>query len=125
MATSSNHQIVAMKVNLILNARNGLRRVIFGLEKDTDGDQVTWTINFQVFERDKRSDAYTDPLVSLDVEVDLALHAKAENAAKSGLTPNQAAHALGPAADDAKASQAGEIDVAEAADTVQATLKKK
>lgn len=39
MATN-NHIIVPIKVKLVLNAKNGLRRVIFGLEKNTDGDAV-------------------------------------------------------------------------------------
>lgn len=125
MATGSNHVIVAIKVKLVLNAKNGLRRVIFGLEKDTEGDQVHWKIEFQVFERASKTDEYVDPLVSLDVEVDTALNAKAETAAKNGLTPGQAAHALGPAANDALAAKAGEIDQDEAGQTVQATLKKK
>jgi hypothetical protein len=64
-------------------------------------------------------------LVSLDVEVDVELHAKAEIAAQKGLTPGQAAHALGPAADDARAAEAGEIDEDEAHETIQATLRKK
>jgi len=41
------------------------------------------------------------------------------------LTAGQTAHALGPAADDAKAAQEGEIDEEEAQETVQNTLKKK
>ena len=117
--------IVKLKVNFELNTPNGLRRVIFGLEKDaTSGNLVVWTINFQLFERAKRTDPYTDPLVSLQVEVDKALFPKAEKAAQ-GLTPGQSAHALGPAADDAKAAADGEIDQDEAEDTIQNTLKKR
>ena len=119
------HVIVGIKVHFELNAKNGLRRVIFGLEKDTDGDDVTWKINFQLFERDKKTDDYGDALVTLDVEVDTKLHGKAETAAKDGLTTGQAAHALGPAAEDAKAADAGDIDDEEAQDSVQATLRKK
>lgn len=117
--------IIKLKVNFELNTPNGLRRVIFGLEKDaTSGTVVVWTINFQLFERQKRTDAYTDPIVSLQVEVDKALFPKAEKAAQ-GLTPGQSAHALGPAADDAKAAADGEIDQDDANDTIQNTLKKK
>lgn len=117
--------VLKLKVNFQLNTPNGLRRVIFGLEKDaTSGTTVTWTINFQLFERSKKSDPFTDPIVSLDVEVDKALNSKAEKAAK-GLTAAQSAHALGPAADDAKAAEAGEIDEEEAQETIQNTLKKK
>ena len=123
MATTAT--VIKLKVNFQLNTPNGLRRVIFGLEKDaTSGNVVQWSINFQLFERAKKSDPFGDPIVSLDVEVDKALNAKAEKAAK-GLTAGQSAHALGPAAEDAKAAEAGEIDAEDAQQTVQNTLKKK
>src|SRR5215218_10625854 len=123
MATTSN--IIRLKVHFELNTRNGLRRVIFGLSKDaTGGTTVVWTIDFQLFERAKKTDPYGDAIVTLDVEVDKVLNAKAEKASK-GLTAGQSAHALGPAADDAKAAQEGEIDEEEAQQTVQNTLKKK
>ena len=123
MATTAT--VIKLKVNFQLNTPNGLRRVIFGLEKDaTSGTVVQWTLNFQLFERAKKSDPFGDPIVSLDVEVDKALNAKAEKASK-GLTAGQSAHALGPAAEDAKAAEAGEIDQEDAQDTVQNTLKKK
>jgi hypothetical protein len=117
--------IVGIKVKFELNSKNGLRRVIFGLEKDTQGDDVLWKINFELFERDKKADPYGDALINLDVEVDAKLHKKAEGTAHNGLTPGQAAHALGPAAEDAKAAAEGELDREEASDTVQATLSKK
>jgi len=123
MATTSN--IIKLKVHFELNTPNGLRRVIFGLEKDaTSGKTVVWTINFQLFERAKKTDPYGDAIVTLDVEVDKTLNAKAEKAAK-GLTAGQSAHALGPAADDAKAAEQGEIEEDEAQETIQNTLKKK
>ncbi len=126
MATGSNHVIVAIKVKIELNAKNGLRRVIFGLEKDTDGDdKISWKINFQLFEREKKTEDYGDALVSLDVDVDAILRSKAEAAARNGLTPPQVAHAIGSAASDAKAAANGEIEQSEAADTIQDTLKKK
>jgi len=117
--------VIKLKVNFELNTPNGLRRVVFGLEKDTDPSNVViWTIHFQLFERTKKSDPFGDAIVTLDVEVDKALNAKADKASK-GLTPGQSAHALGPAADDAKAAEDGEIDQSDAEDTVQNTLKKK
>ena len=121
MATKAT--IIKIKVNFVLNTPNGLRRVIFGLEKDTQGDVVSWAINFQLFERAKKSDPFGDPIVSLDVDVDKALNTKAEKASK-GLTATQAAHALGPAADDARAAEEGEIDQKDAQRTSQKTLKK-
>src|SRR5205823_4137962 len=116
---------VAIKVRFELNAKNGLRRIVFGLQKDTQGATIHWKIDFALFERDKKTDTYGDPLVSLVVEVDTKLNAKAEIAARDGLTPAQAAHALGPAADDAKDSAAGELDAGEAKATVQATLNRR
>ena len=116
--------VIKIKVHFELNTPNGLRRVIFGLEKDTQGAIVIWKIDFQLFERAKKSDAFGDALLTLNLEVDKQLHAKAEKASK-GLTPGQSAHALGPAADDAKAAEEGEIDRKEAEQTVQNTLKKK
>ena len=123
MASNATATIIKIKVNFQLNTPNGLRRVIFGLEKDTQGNVVSWAINFQLFERAKKSDPFGDPIVSLDVDVDKALNSKAEKASK-GLSASQAAFALGPAADDAKAAQDGEIDDADAQKTVQKTLKK-
>lgn len=117
--------IVAIKVKFELNSKDGLRRIQFGLEKDTAGDMVSWKINFALFERAKKSDPYADALVTLDVAVDSKLNSRAEEAAKSGLTAGQAAHALGPAADDVKGTKTGEVSPEDAQDTVQSTLKKK
>jgi hypothetical protein len=123
MATKSN--VIKLKVHFELNTPNGLRKVIFGLSKDaSSGKIVTWTIDFQLFERSKKSESFGDAIVTLNVAVDKALNAKAEKAAK-GLTAGQSAHALGPAADDAKAAAEGEIDEEEAQETIQNTLKKK
>ena len=117
--------VIKLKVNFELNTPNGLRKVIFGLEKDTDPtNTITWTIHFQLFERTKKTDPFGDAIVTLDVEVDQALNSKADKASK-GLTPGQSAHALGPAADDAKAAEDGEIDQSDAEDTIQNTLRKK
>lgn len=119
--TTSN--IIKIKVHFELNTPNGLRRVVFGLEKDTQGSIVTWKIDFQLFERKKKSDPFGDAIVTLNVEVQKELHAKAEKAAK-GLTAKQSAHALGPAAEDAKAAMVGEIEQDEAEETIQNTLNK-
>jgi hypothetical protein len=117
-------QIIKLKVNFELNTPNGLRKVIFGLEKDaTAANLVKWSIDFQLFERSKKTDPWGDAIVTLNVDVDKKLFPKAE-AATQGLTAAQSAHALGPAADDAAAAEAGEIDREEAQDTVQNTLNK-
>lgn len=128
MATPSNlvgaqRVVIGIKVHFVLNTLDGLRRVIFGLEKSTQGTKINWTINFQLFERAKKTDVFGDAIVDVDVEVDTDLHNQAEAVAhQNSLTPPQAAHAAGPAADDQKAAKAGTIDQSDADDTVQDTL---
>jgi len=119
--------VIAIKVNFELNTPNGLRRVVFGLEKDTKQKEkvVVWLIHFQLFERTKTSDPFGDPIVKLDVEVDKELFDKAEaTSKKKALSAGQTAHVLGPAANDAKAAKAGEIEQEDADDTIQNALKK-
>ncbi|MDQ3667326.1 MAG: hypothetical protein M3410_12270 [Acidobacteriota bacterium] len=116
--------VIGIKVRFELIAKDKLRRVVFGLEKDSEGNAVAWKIDFQLFERDKKGDPWDEAIVILQVEVEKALNAKAEKALK-GLTPGQSAHALGPAADDAKAARDGEIDEDEARETVGNTLRQK
>jgi len=114
---------ISLRVDFVFNARNGLRRVSFGLEKHTYDKVVSWMIDFKLFERYKQTDAFGDPLVNLHLTVEQALNKKAEYIAKNGLTDAQTAHVLGPAADDAKATAHGEISEEEASRTIQATLK--
>ena len=122
MATTST--VITIKVHFELITNDKLRKVVFGLEKDTQGVKVTWTINFELFERDKKTDPWGDPIVNVDVTVVKELHAKAEKIAISGMTAGAQAHALGPAADDQKAAEAGELSQSKADKTTQNTLKK-
>jgi hypothetical protein len=113
---------VKIHVKFTLNTPDGLRRVIFDLEKDTaDDGGVTWKITFDLFERAKKTDAFGDAIVEVIVEVDTKLNSKAQNMATNGMTPPQAAHTLGPAADTAKDPDATED---EKQSKVQGTLKK-
>jgi hypothetical protein len=115
-------ELVKIHVKFTLNTPDGLRRVTFELEKDTvDDGKVTWKITFQLFERAKKSDAFGDALVDLLVDVDSKLNSKAQAIADEGMTPRQAAFAIGPAADTAKDP---DVDDDEKAATVQNTLKK-
>lgn len=116
--------VIGVKVRFELITKDKKRRVIFGLEKDTEGKVIIWKIDFQLFERDNKGDDWGDAIIVLQVEVEKALNAKAEKALK-GLTAGQTAHALGPAADDAKAAIDGEVDEEEARETVANTLRQK
>jgi len=121
LTPKTRRELVSLSVKFEINSRNGLRRVIFELHKTPKGENVEWKIVFQLFEREKRSDEFTK-LVALEIITELAK--KAEKMAQEGMTPSQSAHAIGPAADDAKAAEAGEIPQEDADETVEATLKK-
>ncbi len=114
---------IAIKVSFTLNTPDGLRQVSFGLEKDTDGTNVNWTINFVLYERADKTQPFGDPIVSLNVLVASTLHANAESAAANGLTPAQTAHATGPAANAAKAVQAGAMPQVVGNNIIQNSLK--
>jgi len=124
---------IAIKVAFELDTMDGLRKVIFGLEMDTKGTDKIWTIHFQLQERATNTPATTPfiNVVTLDVTVDdEALHPAAAAAANNGLTPPQASHALGAAADDAKNSTTPEddpdhVDTEDAKGTVANTLAAK
>jgi hypothetical protein len=115
---------IAIKVQFELDTMDGLRKVLFGLEKDLKGTDDIWYIHFQLQEKQAATDAAFTNVVTLDVLVDdAALHPAAAAAANNGLTPPQAAHALGPAADDAKGTKTGDVDPDDAGQTVKDTLK--
>jgi hypothetical protein len=114
---------IALKVSFTLNTPDGLRRISFGLEQDTDGVKVNWTITFVLYERPDTVNPFCDPVVSLTVFVASTLHANAEAAALNGLTPAQTAHASGPAANAAKAVQAGTMPLPVGNKIIQDTLK--
>jgi hypothetical protein len=114
--------IVSLAVNFELNTTNGLRRVVFGLEKDTKGTDIEWQIHFSLFERAKRTDAFGDPIVKVDVDVHTSLNGAAEQLAQSKPTPEQAGEIIGPVAEDAKALKAKEINKPEFDESAQSVL---
>ena len=123
-APTLKQDIIGIHVKFTLNTPDSLRRVTFELQKDTQGQDVQWKITFQLFERAKKSDPFSDPIVDLEVDVDTKLNKKAETMADQGMTPRQAAFAVGPAADTAKEAAAGTVSGDEAKSTIQTTLKK-
>jgi hypothetical protein len=120
--TTGTDSTIAIKVAFELNTPDGTRRVQFGLEKDFNGTDIIWKIHFQLWERIDRTKDFVDPIVSVDVQVNPQLNARAEKATK-GLTPAQTAHATGPAADAAKAAQEGELPIEVAQSQIQGTLQ--
>jgi hypothetical protein len=114
---------IALKVGFTLNTPDGLRQISFGLEEDADGVKVNWTIAFTLFERTDNTKPFGDPIVSLNVFVATTLHANAAVAAHKGLTPAQTAHATGPAADAARAANAGTMPLPVAQNIIQSCLR--
>lgn len=114
---------IALKVSFTLNTPDGLREISFGLEKDTDGTRVNWTLTFVLYERTDKNQEFGDPVVSLNVFIATNLHANAETAAHKGLTPSQTAHATGPAADAAKAVHEGSMPLPVGNKIIQNSLK--
>jgi hypothetical protein len=95
-------EIVKIHVKFMLNTPDGLRRVVFELEKENEDKLAKWKIIFQLFERAKKSDPFGDAIVDLLVEVDIKREKKAQKMADEGMTPSQAAYAMGPGADKSK-----------------------
>jgi hypothetical protein len=113
---------VALKVSFTLNTPDGLRQIAFGLEKDSDGVKVNWTITFTLYERANKNTDFGGPIVSLNVFVPTTLHSNAETASH-GLTPAQTAHVTGPAANAAKAAHAGTMPLPVANNVIQGSIK--
>ena len=113
---------IALKVVFDLNTPDGMRKVHFCLEKDVEGTDIVWKIEFTLFERDDVNKPFGQPILSLSVQVDPALNAQADQASK-GMTPPQTAHATGPAAEAAKAANDGQLPKPMARTAVQDTLQ--
>jgi hypothetical protein len=122
VAKQPKRTIVSIAVNFELNTTDGLRRVIFGLEKDTKGTEVEWQIHFSLFERAKRTDDFGDPIVKVDVDVKTSLSAGAEALAQSKPSPEQAGEIIGPVSEDAKAFKTREISRTEFGESAQSIL---
>jgi hypothetical protein len=119
---AAKRELVKIHVRFIMHTPDGLRRVVFDLDKNTsDTGKVSWKIAFQLFERAKKSEHFGDALVDLLVEVDSKLNSKAQSMVDDGMTTSQAAFAIGPAADTAKDPA---VSDKRKSTTVQNTLKK-
>jgi hypothetical protein len=120
--------IKSISVDIEVLTKDRLRKVVFGLDKVTsDAGEVTWTINFELFERTKKDEPFGDPIVNLDAVVVKKAHVEqAEDTATAGtFTKTQAEHALGPAAVDAKRFKDGKIPREKAESTVERTVAKR
>ena len=111
--------IIGLRVRFELGARSGLRRVVLAMEKsDKTSGTTQWAVQFQLFERPSRTAGWTQ-VADLRVELDTRQGVAAAAVAKRGLSDEQGARAMGPAADDALAARRGEIEVKEALQAVR------
>jgi len=115
--------IVGISVRLELNSKDGLRRVIFTLSKDNlPKNKVQWKIKFELFERQEQSEEFVK-LIGLDVDVTTENNKNAELVVKrKKLTVKQSAHAIGTAADLAKAAANQEVPEDLAQESAEETL---
>lgn len=122
---ATRRSIKSISVDLEVMTTDRLRKVVFGLDKSTDGDEVTWAIEFRLFERETKTDEFGDELVKLDVEVKKTLHEQAEVTATKGLNKPQAEHLLGPASSTAKRFADGKTSEKTAKAAAERTLQKR
>lgn len=103
----------SFSVDLMIVTPNQLRKIDFGLSKDSKDDgSVEWTLDFALNERKKTTDAFVE-IVKLTVKVKPEHNDKAEETATKGLDEAQTGAALS-AADSAKLLKAGKISKAAA-----------
>jgi len=115
--------VVGISLRLELNSQDGLRRVVFTLSKDVlANDKTRWKIGFELYERRNKSAAFVK-LIDLEVSVTTKNEKNAEAVLKrKKLTVKQSAHAIGTAADLAKAAAGDEADLDTAKQSVEETL---
>lgn len=102
-----------------------LKKIIFGLDKSVEDEEVHWVIEFQFLQRDKKTDPFGDPLVKLIIDVKKSNERAAEETAAKGLNNPQATHLLGQGLTDTQRFREGKIPEARLAATVQRTLPKR
>ena len=117
-------QIVALSIRFELQTRNELRKVIFGLDRGTKDGIVEWKINFELYERQKKTDKFVK-LIDLDVEVQAKHNKAAEQTARKGMTEPQTRHALGAGAIAAKRLTAGKTTEERAKSSIERTMEKR
>ncbi|HXD31374.1 MAG TPA: hypothetical protein VN643_09665 [Pyrinomonadaceae bacterium] len=103
----------AFSVDLLIVTPDQKRKIDFKLSKGFKNDgSVDWNLEFGLQERSKLTDPFHD-LVKLKVNIQPALHQKAQATANNGLDDSQTSAAFA-AADSAKLLSAGEISKASA-----------
>ena len=87
-------QVVAITVTLEVMTPDMLKKIVFGFTKGAVQGVETWTIDFELYTRDKKSDEFGAALVDLHVEVKTKNQQLAEETALNGLNRAQVKHAI-------------------------------
>ncbi|MBI1763330.1 MAG: hypothetical protein HYR56_18045 [Acidobacteria bacterium] len=110
-----------LSVDLMVVTQDQLRKINIGLSKNPlPDDTVEWKMTFKLEERKKTTDAFAE-VVTLNVDIQVEHHAKAEATAKKGLDDAQTSKAL-IAADTAKANKEGKVSTKRAKSDAQAII---
>ena len=115
-------RIISVHVIVDVMSKDGLRKFSFGLDKSTGkNDEEEWAIHFDLFERTRRSEEFSEAVVHVDLDVKAKNFAKAQITADKGLNTAQAEAALvdvAAVADRVKAGKATEARLAKAVEGV-------
>jgi hypothetical protein len=94
MPATKKKNIVSVAVDLEVLTNDKLRKLIFGLKKNTEGELVKWRIDFELLDREKKSEAFERAVfISVDLDVKKAPVTKLEATVEKGLDSRQVAYA--------------------------------
>lgn len=126
-AAATKKQLLALSVRIDVLNSTKLKKFSFQLDKTIPAaDQEKWSILFDLFERDKKSDAFSDASIHIKIDVSLANVPKTEKTALADdFTVKQTQHVVTVLAAMAKQLKAGEITQEQFDAAVEATMSKR
>ena len=122
MATGHTSNVIGVGVIIEVNSKNQLRQILLGLDKTVEPNLVTWSIKFDLNEREKKADAWATR-VKLNVVVKSINNNLAELASQNGLTIEQTTYLLTTAVKATKAAQAAKDSATDAQSRAAAKQK--
>jgi hypothetical protein len=114
-------ELVKIHVQFTILPPDQLKQIVFGLNKDTVGDVVSWKITFALSTREKKTDALVK-IIEAEVDADLKDAPIAEETADKGVNKPQSDHLTLNVATAAERLKAGKIKQATFDRTLKGTL---
>jgi hypothetical protein len=126
-AAATKKVLVALSVRIDVLNSTKLKKFSFQLDKTMpEANTEKWAIVFDLFEREKKSDAFSEATIHVLIDVSLENVAKTEKTALADdFTVKQTQHVLTVVAAAAKQLKAGEITQEEFNAAVEATMVKR